>query len=1059
MSLATQVRPLFPPEVQARGWQYFQSRQVELLSVGNKKVRARVRGTAVYAARIELTRDGWELYCTCPVWVREGHCRHLWAAVLEADRFRAERGLDEPEASELVPDLDERWRDRLQSLAERADERHEALLGESQPIVEERIGYLLDVDASVEAERVCLTLVSQRRTPAGGWGERRMLVASRTTAMRADEADRRILLALRGADAEDRGTTAGSSRDAARYALDEEQLELVLPWLAETGRWHLYHDGEIASAPLAWSPEPPLHMVVRLRHDEESEQVLLEGRLRSGDDEVGTDAAGVVLLPERLVVWKDTVRRLAPGESEGWVEELLSEGPIVAPLDSEPELLESLLALPALPRLELPGLEERSGIEPRPRLSIRGTEADRAWSLSCRIAFEYDGVEVGLGTSGVAVLGPGGGWYVVRDRDEELRRLREIGAVPGVRLTLSDTSQDAAVSPARLSPVVRELVQRGWWVEADGRRYRSSGGMSLAVASGIDWFELTGAMDFDGEEVALPDLLAAARSGAATVRLGDGSVGVLPEDWMESWGLLADLGEQKDGAVRFGQNQGWLLDALLAEREQVRTDAGFEEHRARLREFTGIEAVQEPDEFQGTLRDYQREGLGWMRFLERVGWGGCLADDMGLGKTVQVLALLQQRKLEGDRQGPALVVAPRSVVFNWMDEAARFTPDLVVLDYTGPERADVLERFPDADVIVTTYGILRRDVVGLRETVFDYLILDEAQFVKNSASQTSKASRVLEGRHRLALSGTPIENRLEELWSLFEFLNPGMLGRSSAFQRVAKGRRASGEGGEALLGAALRPFLLRRTKEQVAKDLPPKTEQTLSCELPRTQRRLYDQLRRHYRTALLRRADDDGVKRIKIQVLEALLRLRQAACHPGLVDAARKGEPAAKLDALVPLLHEVVEGGHKALVFSQFTSMLALVKERLDSEGLRYSYLDGATRDRRGAVSTFQKDPDCPLFLISLKAGGLGLNLTAADYVFLLDPWWNPAAEAQAIDRTYRIGQTRKVMAYRLICRDTVEERIQELQQKKRALFDTLLTDRNAVLSELTREDLELLLR
>jgi SNF2 family DNA or RNA helicase len=342
---------------------------------------------------------------------------------------------------------------------------------------------------------------------------------------------------------------------------------------------------------------------------------------------------------------------------------------------------------------------------------------------------------------------------------------------------------------------------------------------------------------------------------------------------------------------------------------------------------------------------------------------------------------------------------------------------------------------------------------------FDYVILDEAQAIKNADSQSSKATRLLKARHRLALSGTPIENHIGELWAIMEFLNPGMLGSAGVFKRFSGvgGGAALDDEGKALLSKALRPFILRRTKSQVVKDLPEKTEQTLICTMEADQRRCYDELKEHYRRALLRKETAE-LNRSQIEVLEALLRLRQAACHPGLIDPSRAGEASAKLDMLLPQIAEVVEEGHKVLVFSQFTRFLAIVRDLLDKEGLTYEYLDGQTRDRARRVERFQTDPDCPIFLISLKAGGLGLNLTAAEYVYLLDPWWNPAVEAQAIDRSHRIGQTRHVFAYRLICRDTVEQKILELQQRKRELADAILSEDNRVIQSLTREDLEYLL-
>ena len=465
--------------------------------------------------------------------------------------------------------------------------------------------------------------------------------------------------------------------------------------------------------------------------------------------------------------------------------------------------------------------------------------------------------------------------------------------------------------------------------------------------------------------------------------------------------------------------------------------------------------------------------------MEEFGFGGCLADDMGLGKTVQVLALLEAKRVEAastpsqkngkaiaDRKRSAaitapplktLVVAPKSLVFNWIDEAKRFAPELRVLDYTGLARRECRETLADADLIVTTYGTLRQDILALRDIEFQMVVLDKAQAIKNPGSQSAKACRLLNARQRLAMTGTPVENHLGDLWSIFEFLNPGMLGRSSNL-RLFAGKSLPDKSSVELLAKALRPFLLRRTKEQVLKELPDKTEQTLYCEMEEKQRRLYDELRDHYRASLAKKIKTEGIGKSKIQVLEALLRLRQAACHPALIDKSKSDIPSAKLETLLEQLGEVLAEGHKALVFSQFTSLLALVKKELDSRKIVYEYLDGKSTRRKDKVERFQNDPACQAFLISLKAGGHGLNLTAADYVFILDPWWNPAIEAQAVDRAHRLGQSKPVFAYRLIARDTVEEKILELQSQKRGLAEAVITADENLLRSLTADDLQLLL-
>jgi len=434
---------------------------------------------------------------------------------------------------------------------------------------------------------------------------------------------------------------------------------------------------------------------------------------------------------------------------------------------------------------------------------------------------------------------------------------------------------------------------------------------------------------------------------------------------------------------------------------------------------------------------------------------------MGLGKTIQVLALLEQRRLSEERR-PSLVVVPRSVVFNWKAEAARFTPELRVLDHATPDRLPTTEHFAHYDIVLTTYALLRREVERMAGVEFDYVILDEAQAIKNASSQAAKAATLLRARHRLALTGTPVENHLGELASLFEFLNPGMLrAKWTGVTRLLRdaGKRTP-EAAEArtMLARTVRPFILRRTKKQVAPELPDRVEQTIYCELEPKQRKLYDELRDYYRASLLSRVAEKGLATSKIHILEALLRMRQAAIHPGLVDTTRRGDASAKLDTLFEELPILLDGRHKVLVFSQFTSFLSIVRDQMRERGVNFAWIDGKSRDREEQVKRFQEDESVSVFLISLKAGGLGLNLTAAEYVFLLDPWWNPAVEAQAIDRAHRIGQSRNVVAYRLVARDTIEEKILLLQESKRSLAEAIIGEENSILRQMTAEDLELLL-
>jgi SNF2 family DNA or RNA helicase len=522
------------------------------------------------------------------------------------------------------------------------------------------------------------------------------------------------------------------------------------------------------------------------------------------------------------------------------------------------------------------------------------------------------------------------------------------------------------------------------------------------------------------------------------------------------------VGETHGGAVRFGRQQAGVLDALLTQLPEARVDEVFNRVREELRAFEGIEELKAPRTFKGELRPYQKLSLGWFAFLRRFGFGGILADDMGLGKTVQVLSLLDSRRAEKTKKNSkvdapraSLVVVPRSLVFNWMNEAKKFAPKLEVLDFSTADRGEVGDHLQEYDLIIATYGTLRTDIEQLKDVKFDYVILDEAHAIKNAQSQSAKTVKLLQGENRLALTGTPVQNHLGDLWSQMEFLNPGMLSSSSVF--ASAGGRTIDDQGQAVLAQALKPFILRRTKEQVAPELPERSEQTLLCTLEGDERKAYDDLREHYRQVLLKKVDSVGLGKSKMQVLEALLRLRQAAIHPGLLNPDMANEPSAKLDMLLERLEEVTEN-HKAIVFSQFTTMLGIVRERLDKAGIKYEYLDGSTKDRQAVVEHFKTDETCRIFLISLKAGGVGLNLTEAEYVFLLDPWWNPAIEAQAIDRTHRIGQTKNVYACRLIARDTVEEKVLELQENKKKLAEAIISGEESMLKSLKREDLELLL-
>lgn len=595
---------------------------------------------------------------------------------------------------------------------------------------------------------------------------------------------------------------------------------------------------------------------------------------------------------------------------------------------------------------------------------------------------------------------------------------------------------------------------------------RKKPSISFNVSSGIDWFDVQAAVKFGNLEVPLKEMRRALRKNQRYVKLADGSIGEIPPEWLEKYKHLFALGETKDEVLRLSQHHLGLVDQLLAEADRVRTDAEFDRRRKRLREFSGIVPQPLPEGFRGDLRPYQKAGYDWLHFLKEFHFGGCLADDMGLGKTVQVLVFLQSLKenISSSSNGHAreaktsLVVVPRSLLVNWQREAARFTPNLRILEYFDADRPKDPQVFDEYDVLITTYGIMRRDVKLLREYTFEYVILDESQAIKNPAAQTSKSARVLKSRHRLALTGTPVENSTIELWSQFAFLNPGLLGSLDYFRNEfvnpieKKGNEAAAE----FLRKMVYPFILRRTKDQVAPELPPRSERILYSDMEPAQRKLYNRTRDTYRSMLLGMLENEGLHNTRMKILEGLLRLRQISNHPSLVDEKFRGS-SGKFELLLETLQTLQAEGHKALVFSQFVQMLKLVRRELDKRKVPYLYLDGQTRNRQERVDSFQSDPKIPFFLISLKAGGQGLNLTAADYVIHIDPWWNPAVEMQATDRSHRIGQDKPVFVYKLIARNSVEEKILQLQTQKKELVDQLVTTESGFFKNLSEQDVQVL--
>ncbi len=889
-----------------------------------------------------------------------------------------------------------------------------------------------------------------------------------------------------------------ATRGLVWYPLGPSSHELLTDLLA-TGRCYWQRiDGQRLSlgSPLVASVEWQLL-------DSGSQRLIL--RADEADQANLDDSVQLPLNPPwRLNPISGRCRRLLPAHSPELVADLLDAGPI-APVDLDDWIGRLAKADPDLPlprRLERLNGGKGPGV---PRLLLRNAEVGRSRRFetvpAAELSFAYERIRLDWNDEASSRLVDSHTVVEVeRDRDFEeacVTHLEDAGLVPlhavqGRDYRPGEGGLWVARRADRSEHVWLKLQQQlSVWAE-EGWQIKLSTDFKLELLQPDDWygdlfasqaagdsFELDLGVVVAGEKLSLlpalldwlertPEsvlkLLLAGQTpnGQVTLAVDERRVVLVTmERLADTLRGLADFFDQaptlKDGRLRLPRAR--LAELSAAGRHWVfGGDEALAELSRRLADFERIDPLSAPVGLDAQLRPYQQFGLGWLQFLREFGFGGILADDMGLGKTIQTLAHIQVEKVAGRLDKPCLVVAPTSLMFNWRAEARRFAPDLRVLMLHGPERRGQFQWVNDSDLVLTTYPLLSRDRDWLQQHDWHLLILDEAQAIKNPRTTASRCVRELNARHRLCLTGTPLENNLGELWSLFDFLMPGLLGSQTRFRRLFQLpiERHGDEERRELLARRIRPFFLRRKKADVAPELPPKTEMSRVTELSTGQQRLYERLRVSLHDKVRRAVADQGVERSRLVVLDALLRLRQVCCDPRLIPDIDGADriPSAKLELLMDLLPDMLAEGRRVLLFSQFVSMLELIEVELKRAGIDYVKLTGQTRNREEVVNRFQEGKTS-LFLISLKAGGVGLNLTAADTVIHYDPWWNPAVEDQATDRAHRIGQTRKVFVYRLLTEHTIEEKVHQLQQSKRGLVESLFAGGGA--STLNAADLDAL--
>ena len=1035
-----------------RGMAYSQQGRVRLARVERDGAEARVSGTQVYLVQFMMDDGKVYAFCDCPISGGDPDivCKHqIAAAVILRNYLR----VHPPQTWESVLTQAVRAEPKHAAPAARQvlffslQTRHSqwAVYPYSLPLsqfAEEMLG-----DADALAKTVKQEALSKQARP-----------------LRAQSDPRRFVSASGGDATLNLAALAGQSYSP--YYERSFECRALLPLLAGG---FLFRGRET----------DPLQTLVRVSDVQGRAQVELnqtpEGTaltpfIMLGDRKFPlTPEKTAIVSPDPL--WLLSGNTLYPMEDgAGLVTTLLDNPDLLVPADDTQAFLDNYL-LPLAARVPVTGggivWEEEAGVEPVPRLYL--SEADGTLAVGLR--FGYGASEAAYDKNlpeTILLRKPDSLTFVRVARRPEREQAWWETLASGHGLKRGE-QPDQFVLRAKTEPVdfllahIPRLTEAGFEIYGEreltsARVNRSRPTVSFSVSSGIDWFDVDGIVHFGDTQVKLKEVRRAVRRKERYVKLADGSIGEIPAEWLDKYRYLFSMAEDSGEGLRLASAQVTLLDQLLLEGDRVQADDEFQRRRENLRRFSHIEPRDLPGGLKANLRPYQKAGFDWLHFLHEYGFGGCLADDMGTGKTVTALALLQSLAESHEAKAATLLVLPRSLVFNWEREAARFTPTLRLLNHAGTTRAKDLADFDEYDLVLTTYGILLRDIEMLRQHRFHYVILDEAQAIKNPVSQSAKAARLLQADHKLTLTGTPVENSTLELWSQFSFLNPGLLGNLEHFRTEFAGaiEKRQDEMAAAFLRRLVHPFILRRTKDQVARDLPPRTERILYTEMEPGQKKLYEKTRDFYRAQIMGLVDSEGIQDARMKILEGLLRLRQISNHPRLVEPDSKAA-SGKFETLLETLDTLRAEGHKALVFSQFVSMLSLVRESLDAHHVPYAYLDGKTTDRQGRVDDFQNNPDLPLFLISLKAGGVGLNLTAADYVIHIDPWWNPAVEMQATDRTHRIGQDKPVFVYKLITRDTVEEKILLLQDRKRALVSQLISTEGGFFKNLTRQDIELL--
>ncbi|MEN9722864.1 MAG: hypothetical protein RJB38_850 [Pseudomonadota bacterium] len=1105
--LSDRCREFFELPIIQRGNLYFHENQVETLEVQDHYATFQVTGSELYRVQISWPKPEKkqvQVECTCPYFSSGLFCKHLWACLLTLDKisplddvFLGSReitlvsilnsGTSESKADEdLGRPRVSQWASRLATLEAQSQRslKTSALRSPAPPPTgPTEYWFVINLKKTNPESGIRLEFATRSLKTEGAEFSFRKIPLSPADAQQEPHSETKSILLnllLTAKSSDEYRYSYRSSESFNAVTIPNAQLADLISPLVATGRL-LYQEAHSKTPhPLPVSDAGALPWDFQLSFSNQGDFTQLVGLLtrleesRRIDDTLLVSSSGLVLFRESIGWMKMPTPFV-------WIT-ALRESPtdFLIPNDELQQFAATLRQSSTCPQVQWPETlkwEERH-VEPQPIARIqRRDHSIYSWSLEIQLQFLYESIRIPADDPRALLSSSTEPVVYRRDLEMERKYFYDFQHVAEAHHPFRIEKFDRVEIPQyELARLVTALIDAGFRVEAFDKPVQTASSPRLQFErSEIDWLDLSIEVEFpDGAKLAFPELLKAIRENSRLVQLTTGALGILPTHWLEQLAPVMAIGKETAKGWRLGRAQTFLLHSALEETPLI--ERHRETYRAvqnQLTRLTQPSARETSEGFNGSLRAYQAIGLGWLEELAEAGLGGILADDMGLGKTIQALAYLEKarsvRQKTQTQHQPSLVVAPKSLLFNWKKEAERFAPHLQVMGHEGPHRTKDPAVLQKADLVLVTYATLRNDWSLFEQIEFHAVFADEAQAIKNPQSLSSFACRSIHAKLKVAMTGTPVENSLHDLFSLLDFTNPGLLAETA--RRRYLSASSSGSYNKNVLQTltrAIRPFVLRRTKDQVLHELPEKSEQILYCELSGPELKAYRELRDHYRLSLQHEIKKRGIAKSQILIIEALLRLRQAACHLALLEGPkrrdsktkpRKSQQSAKTELLIEHLIELVAEGRKALVFSQFTSYLDIIRSRLLDEAIEFEYLDGSTIDRQERVDRFQSSPFSQVFLISLKAGGVGLNLTAADTVFLVDPWWNPAVESQAIDRAHRMGQKNKVTAYRLIARDTVEEKILLLQDRKRQLA-ALLTQGTSIetTSGVTSEDLELLL-